>query len=75
MSIPQIFEGRNTVHVELNDSAKLSGPLEVTYRYQTPSGERKHRKVLQVSDFRNGEAAYVLDAPDLIRCNSLEVAY
>jgi hypothetical protein len=75
MSIPQIFEGRNTVHFKLNGSSKVSGPIEVTYRYQTPAGEREHRKVLQPSDLHGNEAAYVLDAPGLIRCNSLTVAY
>lgn len=75
MSIPQIFEGRNTIHFKLNDSKKLKEPVEVTYRYQTPAGEREHRKVLQPSNFRDSETTYVLDAPGLIRCNSLTVAY
>jgi hypothetical protein len=75
MSIPQIFEGRNTIRFKLNGSSKVSGPIEVTYRYQTPVGEREHRKVLRQADLQGNEAAYVLDAPDLIRCNSLTVAY
>jgi hypothetical protein len=75
MSIPQIFAGRNTVHFTLNDSSKLDGPVAVTYRYQTPAGAREHRKVVEASEFRNNQAVYVLDAPGLIRCNSLEVAY
>jgi hypothetical protein len=75
MSIPQIFEGRNTIHFRLKDAAKLDGPLAVTWRYQTPAGEREHQKLLQASDFQANEAVYVLDAPDLIRCNSLQVAY
>jgi hypothetical protein len=75
MSIPQIFEGRNTVHFQLRDSSKLDGPIAVTYKYQTPTGEREHRKLLRASDFRGNEATYSIDAPDLIRCNSLAIAY
>jgi hypothetical protein len=75
MSIPQVFAGRNTVHFKLNDASKLQGPIAVTYGYQTEQGSREHRQVLQASDFRDNEAAYSLDAPGLIRCNSLEVAY
>ena len=75
MSIPQIFDGRNTIHFRLKDASKLDGPLAVTWRYQTPAGEREHHKVLNASDFQANEAAYVLDAPDLIRCNALQVAY
>jgi hypothetical protein len=75
MSIPQIFEGRNTVRFKVNDSSKLNAPIEVTYRYETPAGERKHHQVLQPADFRGNEASYVIDAPGLIRCNSLAVVY
>jgi hypothetical protein len=75
MSIPQVFAGRNTVHFKLNDASKLQGPIAVTYGYQTEQGSREHRQVLQASDFRDNEAAYSLDAPGLIRCNSLEVAH
>ncbi len=75
MSIPQIFDGRNTIHFRLNDAAKLDGPVVVTYHYQTPSGERENRKLLQPADFHDNEATYILEAPGLIRCNSLEVAY
>jgi hypothetical protein len=75
MSIPQIFEGLNTVRFKVNDGSKLNGPIEVIYRYETAAGERSHRQVLQPSDFRGNEAAYVVDAPGLIRCNSLAVVY
>jgi hypothetical protein len=75
MSIPQIFEGRNTVQFTLNDRSRVSGPIEVTYRYQTPAGEREHRQVLRASDLQSNQAVYVLDAPGLLRCNSLTVAY
>jgi hypothetical protein len=75
MSIPQIFAGHNTVHFKLNDSAKLNGPIEVTYRYETAAGERTHSQVLQPSDFQSNEATYTVDAPGLLRCNSLSVNY
>ncbi len=75
MSIPQIFEGRNTVHFRLNDSSKLSGLVEVTYRYETAAGEKTHRQVLKPSDFQSNVATYVVNAPGLIRGKSLAVSY
>jgi hypothetical protein len=75
MSMPQIFAGRNTVHFQLRDAAKLRGPVEVTYKYQTAQGERSHRETLAPSRFRGNTASYVIDAPGLERCNSITVSY
>jgi hypothetical protein len=75
MALPQIFAGSNTLHFKLRDAAKLRGPVEVVYKYQTPNGERAHRKTLARSDFRNGTATYIVDAPGLQRCNSITVSY
>ncbi|MCP5120465.1 MAG: hypothetical protein GY953_57460, partial [bacterium] len=53
MSIPQIFDGSNTIRFKVKDSAQVDGPIQVTYRYQTASGEKRHEKALKPSDFVN----------------------
>ncbi len=75
MSIPQIFAGSNTIRFKVRDAKAVRGPIRVTYRYQTAGGERKHEKVLRPSDFRGNEAVYQIDAPGLMRCKSLAIAY
>ncbi|MCW5982634.1 MAG: hypothetical protein KIT09_31390 [Bryobacteraceae bacterium] len=75
MSIPQIFAGANTVRFKLNDARSVRSPIRVTYRYQTAAGEKAHEQGLRPADFRNNEAVYQLDAPGLLRCNSLAIAY
>jgi hypothetical protein len=75
MSIPQIFAGSNTIDFKVEDASQIRGPLKVIYKYQTADGERSHEKVLRASDFRRNVANYQLEAPGLIRCNSLSVAY
>ncbi len=75
MSIPQIFAGRNTIHFKLRDASALKGPVKVIYRYQTAQGEKRHEQTLQAADFRQDTATYQIDAPGLIRCNSLSIAY
>ena len=47
MSIPRIIAGKNTVHFKVADAANVKGPIEIVYRYQTPSGETQHRQVIQ----------------------------
>jgi hypothetical protein len=63
------------VRFQVQDAAKLRGPVKVIYTYQTAVGERKQRKVLHAADFRGNEAVYRLDAPGLVRCNSVAVEY
>lgn len=75
MSIPQIFAGRNTIRFKVQDAAQIQGSVKVAYNYQTASGEKTHRQTLKVSDFRDNVATYQLDAPGLIRCNSLSITY
>jgi hypothetical protein len=75
MSLPRIFEGRNTVRFELRDASLLTAPIRVTYRYQTASGEKVHTQRLNPGDFKSGVARYTLDAPGLIKCNSVSIAY
>jgi hypothetical protein len=75
MSLPRVFEGRNNIQFVLRDASLLRSPVEVTYRYETPGGEKVHRQVLQPSDFKADTASYTLNAPGLIRCNSVSVAY
>jgi hypothetical protein len=75
MSIPQVFAGRNTIHFKVHDAAAIARPVTVTYRYQTAEGERVHTQDLSQHDFHDNVANYEIDAPGLIRCNSLTIAY
>jgi len=75
MSLPQIFAGQTTVHFKLRDAGALRAPVVVTYRYQTAGGENTHEPVLKHTDFKSGSATYALDAPGLLRCNSIAISY
>jgi len=75
MSIPQIFEGRNTIHFKVRDASLLRGPVTIVYRYRTNKGPAQHRHVLHPHDFRDNVAIYQLRAPGLIRCDSLSISY
>ncbi len=75
MSIPQIFEGENTIHFKVADAATVHGPIRVRYCYRTTEGSASQQRVLQPSDFNNNEAVYKINAPGLVRCDSLTVSY
>jgi hypothetical protein len=75
MSIPQIFAGANTVDFRLKDADRLKGSVRITYNYETAVGERAQTNVLHASDFRGNAAHYSFEAPGLIRCKSLAIAY
>jgi hypothetical protein len=75
MSIPRISAGKNTVHFKVADAASVKGPIEIVYRYQTLSGETQHRQLIQPGNFVENVAKYSLDAPGLVRCNSVLVRY
>jgi hypothetical protein len=75
MSIPQIFPGANTIDFRLKDADRLQGPVRITYTYETASGERSQTNVLRASDFHGDAAQYSFEAPTLIRCKSLAIAY
>jgi len=75
MSIPPLFEGKNTLRLRVADAAALSGPVTVTYRYATAGGEKTSQRALGRADFKNGEAAYALEAAGLTRCNSVSISY
>ena len=75
MSIPRIIDGVNVIHFKVTDSSKIRGPIRVAYRYQTQAREEVNEQILQPTDFRNNCATYTFEAPGLIRCNSLQIAY
>ena len=75
MSIPRIGAGANTIHFKVADASTVRGPIQVVYRYQTSSHERSHQQLLQPEDFHHNMATYHLDAPGLLRCNSLLIRY
>jgi hypothetical protein len=75
MALPQIFEGKNKIHFKVRDGSRLRGNIEVTYRYETAAGERTHRQSLRPADFHANMATYTIEAPGLLRCKSVSVAY
>ena len=75
MSIPRIGAGPNTIHFKVADASTIRAPIRVVYRYQTSSGERSHEQLLQPKEFHHNVATYRLDAPGLLRCNSLLIRY
>jgi hypothetical protein len=75
MSIPQIVAGANAIDFRLKDADRLQGPVRITYNYETAAGERAQTNVLHASDFRGNTAHYSFEAPGLIRCKSLAIAY
>ena len=75
MSIPQIFAGANTIQFKLRDASQQCGPVRVTYTYQTAAGEKSHTQILHPADFHAGVARYSFNAPGLVRCKSLAIAY
>jgi hypothetical protein len=75
MYIPRSTAGKNTIHFKVVDAANVKGSIEVVYRYQTRSGEVQHRQVIHPADFAENVATYSLNAPGLIRCNSVLVRY
>jgi hypothetical protein len=75
MSIPQIFAGRNTIRFKVHDAVAIQRPVNVTYRYQTASGERVSTRALASTDFLNNVATYEIDASGLLHCNSLTISY
>ncbi len=76
MSIPPLFAGRNTVRFQVADASTVpSRGLSVVYRYATEKGERVHKHVFRPGDFVGGEAVYTVDAPELVRCLSVSIAY
>lgn len=75
MSIPRIVSGRNTIHFKVEDATKVRGPIQIAYRYQPESGESQHHKTIQPSEFHGNVATYALEAPGLVRCNSLSIRY
>lgn len=76
MSIPQIFDGDNTVRFKVADSAKVRGDIYVTYDWSAVDGDRSHRKRITPELFyKDNEAVYNIEAPGLIRCNGVTVSY
>lgn len=75
MSVPQIFSGRNTLRFGVRDGARLRGPVEVAYHYTNAAGKQTAKRVLRAEDLRGNEAVWNVDAPGLIRCDSLSISY
>ena len=75
MSLPRIFAGSNVIRFQVEDAGRLRGPVRVEYRYRTAAGEKTSSRTLQPGDFRGTEAVYVLNAPGLLRCDSVSVSY
>ena len=74
MSIPPLFAGRNTLRLRAAPGS-IDAPVTITYRYDTASGETSWSRTLQPAAFASGEAVFTADAPGLIRCRSVSIAY
>ena len=76
MSIPQIFDGDNTIRFQVEDPSKVEGDLIVRYIWQDAEGEKEHRKRITPEMFyKDNEAVYHIEAPGLERCRGLVVSY
>jgi len=77
MSIPQIFAGENTVRFKVGDAAEIQSDIYVTYTWEDRVGQPgSHTKQITPElFFKENEAVYTIDAPELWRCNSLVVSY
>ncbi|HYO84244.1 MAG TPA: hypothetical protein VES20_22760, partial [Bryobacteraceae bacterium] len=75
MSLPRLQPGTNAMRFELASADTLTGPVYVTYRFATADGEREHAQTIRREDFTGNVARYTLDAPGLVRCNSVEIRY
>jgi len=76
MSIPQIFDGQNTVRFKVDDPARVKGDINVTYTWQTEKGEESHiKKITPALFFKDNEAVYTIEAHGLTRTNSLIISY
>ncbi len=77
MSIPQIFAGDNTIRFKVDDPEQVESGILVTYTWQDAEGMLKsHRKSLTPEMFyKDREAVYHIEAPGLVRCNSLIISH
>ncbi len=75
MSIPPLFAGKNDLRFELADAGSLRGPVTVTYRYDSATGEKTQTQRLLPSDFQNNAASYEVTANGLTRCRSVSIQY
>jgi hypothetical protein len=75
MSLPRLMAGTNDMRLRVRDATAIQAPIRVTYRCQTASGAMTHVQALKREDFRGGEATYRIDAPGLIRCDSVTISY
>jgi len=76
MSIPQIFDGENTIRFKMDDPAQIKGDLLAKYVWETAEGEQSHEKLLSPRlFFKDNEAVYRIEAPGLERCKALIISY
>ena len=77
MSIPQIFAGDNTIRFKVDDPEQVESNILITYTWQDAEGMLKsHRKSLTPEMFyKDQEAVYYIEAPGLVRCNSLIISH
>jgi hypothetical protein len=76
MSIPQIFDGENTIRFKVDDPAQIKGDMLVKYLWETAEGEQSHEKLLSPRlFFKDNEAVYRFEAPGLERCKGLIISY
>ena len=77
MSIPQIFEGENTIRFKVRDASEVKSDIFVKYVWEDKNGlkDSNTKRLYPELFFKDNEAVYTIVAPRLWRCNSLEIAY
>lgn len=76
MSIPQIFDGENTIRFKVDDPEQIEGDMLVKFVWETCEGEQSREKMLSKRlFFKDNEAVYRIEAPGLERCKALIISY
>ena len=73
MSIPRLLPGRNELKFKLDDRSAVKSPVKITYNFQTENGPESENWIISQGDAAG--AKYVIDVPDLVRCDSLIIQY
>ena len=76
MSIPQIFDGDNTVRFKVQDSKQVTSTLKVAYNWTTEDGEVQETEVNLIPEmfYKDNEAVFNISAPGLKRCNWMSMS-
>ena len=76
MSIPQIFDGDNTVRFKVQDAKQVTSTLKVAYNWTTVDGKKQETEINLIPEmfFKDNEAVFNISAPGLKRCNWMRMS-